>query len=94
MAYVAVFYRPGNLSVVACTTKLAIDNFQHINFIATGLELKTQIGMTDLAAKSYTMKPVGEYDRPHPGIIRVVIDNHITILSLSSRWQQDQACCQ
>jgi hypothetical protein len=65
MAEVAVLYRPGNSSIVARTTILTINDFQHIDFITPGFELEPKICVTDFASKPHAVKPMREYNRAH-----------------------------
>jgi hypothetical protein len=92
MAQVAVLYRPRDFTVMACAAELTIDDFDHVNFIAAGLELETEIGMADLAAKPNPMKPVRENRRAHPCGVRVVVDHNVTVLS-SGIIYIDGCCC-
>ena len=64
---------------MAGATIFAIDDLQHVDFVAACLELETEIAMTDLAAKTDSVEPVGEHDRPHAGVIGELIDYDVTV---------------
>jgi hypothetical protein len=80
MADIAILDGPGYLAIVAGPAILAIDNFQHVNLVATGLHLETEVGMANLAPETDAMKPMGENHGPHAGRIGVIIHQHVTIL--------------
>jgi hypothetical protein len=80
MTEVAILYRPSNFTVMACTTKLPVDYFDHIDFVSAGLKRKAKIGMADLAAKTYPMKPMGKNNRTHPRSVRVIVDHNVAVL--------------
>jgi hypothetical protein len=65
---IAVLDRPGNVAVMAGAAVFAVDDLQHADFIPPGLELEAQVGMANLAAKTYPVKPMWEHDGAHPGI--------------------------
>jgi hypothetical protein len=79
MAQVTVFYRPGNVSIMASTTIFTIDDLQHVYFISAGFEFEAKISMAYLAAEPDTVKPVWKNNRSHTGRIRIVIYYNITV---------------
>jgi len=79
MAHVAIFYRPGNLAIVTGTTKLTVNNFGHVDFIATRLELEAKIGVAYLASKAHAVEPVRKNDGAHAGFFSIVVNDDITI---------------
>ena len=85
MAKIAVFHRPGNFIVMASTAVLPVDNLEHVDFITTCLEFKTQVGMTDFAAKSDSMKPVRKNHGTHLGRVRIIIHHDIAIFRMHQR---------
>ena len=82
MTDITVFDRPGNLAIMAGTTILPIDNFQHIDLITAGFHFETQIGVTDLASEADAVKPVRENDRAHCSSIRIIIYQYIAIFGM------------
>ena len=61
VTHTTVFHRPRNFPIMACTTKLAIDDLSHGDFVATRLERKAKVSMTNLATKTKSglnLKPV------------------------------------
>ena len=67
MAQIAVLHRPGDIAVVTGAAIFAINNLQHVDLIASGLELEAEIGMADLATEADPVEPVGKDDRAHAG---------------------------
>ncbi|HEY3327124.1 MAG TPA: hypothetical protein VGK14_08110 [Novimethylophilus sp.] len=90
MAQIAVFDRPGNFAVMAGPAELAIDDLDHVDFIAAGLELEAQVGMADLAAETNPMEPVRENSRAHTGFIGIVVDDDIPIFGIGRRDIDEQ----
>ncbi len=80
MADIAILDGPGYLAIVAGPAILAIDNFQHVNLIAAGFHLETEVGMANLAPETDAMKPMGENYRAHAGSIGVIVNQHVAIL--------------
>jgi len=89
----AILHTPGDPPVVTGATGLAIEYLQHVDVVAAGLELETQIAMADFAAKTDTVEPVWRGYRTYPGIIRIVIDDDVPVLGnriVPSRAEGDQ----
>jgi len=78
MAQITVLNRPGDVAVVAGAAILAIDDLQHIYLVSAGPEFETQIRVADLAAEPDAMKPVREHDRPHTGLVRIIVHYYVT----------------
>jgi hypothetical protein len=81
VAQVAIFDRPRNVTIMAGTTVLPVNNANHINFTGAGFELKSEIAVTGIATKAYTMKPVREYNRTHARIASELVQNDVPIFS-------------
>jgi hypothetical protein len=93
MAQNAVLHAPGDLTVVASATVLAIEDLQHVDVVPAGFELETQVAMADFAAETDPVEPVWKDDRTYPGIIRIVIDDDVPVLGnriVPSRAEGDQ----
>jgi hypothetical protein len=90
MTNIAILYRPGYLAIMTGTTVLTIDNFQHIDLVTAGFHLEAEVGVTDLATETDTMKPVRKNHRAHAGLIGVIIHQHITILGNDYRRHREQ----
>lgn len=73
---------PGYLTVMAGAAETVIEDIRHGNFISTRFKLKTKVGMTHLAGKSYAMEPMRENDRPDAGFGGIIIDYDIAILCI------------
>ena len=74
MTDIAIFNRPGDLTVVAGSAEFTIDNFQHVDLVAPGFHLEPEIGVANLATKSNAMKPVRENHRAHTGCVGEIVD--------------------
>jgi len=80
MAQDAVFHRPGNFAVVACTAVLSFYDLVHVDVIAASLELETEVGMAHFATEANSVEPVRKNHRAHARGIRVIIDHDVAVL--------------
>jgi hypothetical protein len=80
MAQLAVFHRPGNLSIVAHPTEFTIDDSVHGNVIRSRPHFETQLMMTDFAAKTHPVEPMRKNNRSHALLLSSFVENHIAIL--------------
>lgn len=89
MAHVAPLYRPGNLSVVTHSTETPLYDRVHRDVIGTCAHLEAKLGMTNLAAKSYPMKPMRINHRPHAILFGRVIKDYVGVLCLSKACREE-----
>ena len=73
---------------MAGTAVLTVDDLDHVNFVRTGLECEAQIAVANLAAKTDAMKPVWKHYRSHASVVRKLVYDNITVLSLGSIRQR------
>ena len=90
MTEIAVLDRPCNVAVVAAAAVFAVDNLQHADIISSGLKLKPQIIMTDLATKADAVEPMWEDDRAHAGIFGVLVDHDVTVFPVCGAQKHHQ----
>ena len=81
MTAVTVEWGPGNLAIMTFSTKLTLNNLNHINFVSPGPHFKDR-GMADLTFEPDSMKPMGKYNRRHAGLGCLTIECNITIFCL------------
>jgi hypothetical protein len=62
---------------------LSIYDFQHVYLAASRLEWKTNVTVAGLAGIANTMKPVGKNNRTNTALVRIIIEDDITIFSLA-----------
>jgi len=91
MTTIAEEGRPCNSTIVAFTTEFTFDDLDHVDFIGPRPHFKDG-GMTDLAFKSDSMKPVREYDGRHAGFFRLPVEGDIAVLSFGygRKVEEDQ----
>src|SRR3972149_6342340 len=73
----AVLHAPGDLAVVAGAAEFAVEDLQHVDVVAPGLELEAEIAVADLAAETDAVEPVRKHDRPHAGGVRGIGDDDV-----------------
>lgn len=82
MAHLAIFDGPGDITIVASAAKFAIDDLRHVDPVTAGLEHEAQIGVTNLALKANTVKPMGKDRRPHAGGIGKIVDDDVAVFRM------------
>ena len=58
---------------------LTVNNLQHVNFAASGLEGKSYVTMTGLAGVAYAMKPVWKNDGTNTALVRIIVEDNVAI---------------
>ena len=82
VAKVAILDRPCDVTVVTRAAVLTVDYFEHVDFVAAGLELESQISVTDFAGESCPVKPMRKHDRPHAGLVGEIVNHDIAIFRM------------
>jgi len=81
---IAVDRGPGDAAVMTLSAEVAFDDFDHIDIVGSLSHLENR-GMTDLAFESDSMKPVGENDGRHSGLLGVVVQGDVAVFGLGNR---------
>jgi hypothetical protein len=87
---VAILRRPGDLPVVTHSTELAIDDLFHRDLVGARTHLEAQLVVTDLASISDSVEPVGKDDGANAFLLRLPIDDYVSILADSGSRQHDR----
>ena len=80
MAEIASSRAPGDLVIVAHATILSVTDFSHGNIVGTNPHFKSQLVMTNLAAKTNAVEPVRENHRTNIIFVGKPVQHHIGIL--------------
>ena len=83
------FPRPaGNVAIMARTAILSIVDIRHPYIVSAGSHFETGLDVACRAAVANAMEPVREDYRPHAGLFRTVIENHVAEFCMCSRWRE------
>lgn len=94
MTEIAVFNRPGDVTVVAGTAEFAVDDFLHGHIIGAHAHFEAQFVMAHPALKADTVEPVRIDYGPNAFLLRAPVEYDICIFRLCQsvydqyQWQQ------
>ena len=83
MAQLAILRAPGDIVVMAFTTKSTFDDVCHQNVVGARAYLKSNFSMTNPATKADAVKPVREDYWSHASLFRSLVKHHITVFGRS-----------
>ena len=79
MAEIASIHAPGDLAIVAHATILPVNDFPHGNIVGTNPHFKSQLAVTNLAAKTNAVEPMRINHRTNIIFVGKPVQHHIGI---------------
>jgi len=80
MAEIAFIHTPGDLVIVAHATILSVNDSPHGNIVGTNPHFKSQLVVTNLAAKTNAVEPMRKNHRTNIVFVGKPVQHHIGIL--------------